>query len=42
MGATDKGEAEASEKLLCEHMCLENEVCIQAAKLAPILVVDWG
>ena len=34
--------AEASEELLCEHMCLENEVHVQAAKLAPMHVVDWG
>ena len=42
MGATDRGEAEASEELLCEHMCLQNESCVQAAKLAPMHVVDWG
>ena len=42
MGATDRGEAEASEELLCEHMHLENEAQIQAAKLAPLHVVDWG
>ena len=42
MGATDRGEAEASEELLCEPVCLENEACVQAEKLAPMHVVDWG
>ena len=42
MGAADRGEAEASEELLCEHVCLENEVHVQTAKLAPMHVVDWG
>ena len=42
MGATDRGKAEASKELLCEHMHLENEVHVQAAKLAPMHVVDWG
>ena len=42
MGATDRGKAEASEELLCEYICLENEACVQAAKLAPMHVVDWG
>ena len=42
MGATDREEAEASEELLCEHVCLENEAHVQAAKLAPMHVVDWG
>ena len=40
MGATDRGKAEASKELLCEHMCLENEACVQAAKLAPTHVVN--
>ena len=40
MGATDRGEAEASKELLCEHVCLENEACVQAAKLASIHIVD--
>ena len=40
--ATDRGEAEASEELLCEHVCLENEACVQAAKSAPRHIVDWG
>ena len=42
MGAADRGKAEASEELLCEHVCLVNEVHVQAAKLAPMHVVDWG
>ena len=42
VGAVDRGEAEASEELLCEHVHLENEACVQAAKLAPTHVVDWG
>ena len=42
LGATDRGEAEAREKLLCEHMCLENEVHVQATKLEPMHIVDWG
>ena len=42
MGATDSGKVEASKELLCEHMCLENEACVQAAKLAPMHTVDWG
>ena len=42
MGAVDRGEAEASKELLCEHVCLENEAHVQAAKLASMHVVDWG
>ena len=42
MGATHRGKAEASKELLCEHVCLENEACIQAAKLALMHVLDWG
>ena len=38
---TDQGKAEANEELLCEHVHLKNEVQVQAAKLAPIHVVDW-
>ena len=41
-GTMDQNEAEANEKLLCEHVHLENEVHVQAAKLAPMHVVDWG
>ena len=32
MGATDREEAEVSEELLCEHVHLENEAHVQAAK----------
>ena len=42
VGAPGKGEAEASEELLCEHIHLENEACIKAAKLMPMHEVDWG
>ena len=42
IGAPGRGEAEAGEELLCEHVHLENEVCIKVAKLAPMHVVDWG
>ena len=40
--AADRGEVKASEELLCKHVHLENEACVQAAKLAPIDIVDWG
>ena len=42
VGATDQGEAEANEELLCEHVHLENKMWVQAAKLAPMHMVDWG
>ena len=42
MGAMHRGKAEASKDLLCEHVCLENEVHVQAAKLTPMHIVDWG
>ena len=42
MGATDRGEVYASKELLCEHVHLENEAHVQAAKLAPMHIVDWG
>ena len=41
VGATDRGEAEANEELLYKHVCLKNEVCVQAVKLAPMHVMDW-
>ena len=41
-GAVDWSKVETNEELLCEHVCLEDEVRVQAAKLAPMLVVDWG
>ena len=37
----DRGEAEANESILCEHVHLADEVMVQAAKLAPMHVVDW-
>ena len=42
MGAIDRGEAEASEKLLCKHECLGNEAQVHAARMASMHVVDWG
>ena len=42
VGATDRDKAEANEELLCEHVHLENEGWLQAAKLAPMHMVDWG
>ena len=42
MGAADRGEVKASEELLCEHVCLENGMHVQAAKLALMHAVDWG
>ena len=42
VGAPDRGEAEASEELLCEHVRLENKACLKVAKLAPMHIVDWG
>ena len=42
VGAPDRGEAEAIEELLCEHVHLENKACIKVAKLAPMHIVDWG
>ena len=35
-------EAEASEELLCEHEHLGNEAWVQAARMAPMHIVDWG
>ena len=42
VGDVDWSEVEANEELLCEHVHLENEAWVQAAKLAPIHIVDWG
>ena len=39
--AADRGEAKASEELLEEHECLSQEVRVQAAKLAPMHIIDW-
>ena len=41
IGAADQSEAKANETLLCEHICLEDEVKVQAAELAPMHVVNW-
>ena len=41
MGATDRGEVEANESLLCKHVHLADEARVQAMKLAPMHVVDW-
>ena len=42
VGAADRGEAEASEELLCEHEHLRNKAQVQAARMAPMHIVDWG
>ena len=42
VGATDQGKAEANKELLCKHVHLENEVQVEAVKLAPMHMVDWG
>ena len=42
IGALGRGDAEAGEEFLCEHVCLENEAHIKVVKLAPMHVVDWG
>ena len=42
IGALGRGEAEAGEELPCEHVLLENEVCIEVAKLAPMDIVNQG
>ena len=39
--AADRDEAKASEELLGEHEHLSQEVRVQAAKLAPMHIVDW-
>ena len=41
MCATDGGEAEADESLMCKHVCLTDEARVQAVKLVPMHVVDW-
>ena len=41
IGAVDWSEVEANEELLCEHVCLQDEVRVQAAKLAPMHMVGW-
>ena len=42
VGTVDRSEVDANEELLCEHVHLENEAQVQAAKLAPMHVVEWG
>ena len=42
IGAPGRGETEAGQELLCEHVCLENEAHVKAVKLAPMHVVDWS
>ena len=42
VGVADRGEAKASEELSEEHECLSQEVQVQAAKLSPMHMVDWG
>ena len=41
IGAADHSETKANEALLCEHVHLVDEVRVQAAKLAPMHVVNW-
>ena len=41
IGTTDRSKAEANEALLCKHAYLVDEVRVQAAKLAPMHVVNW-
>ena len=42
VGAVDRGEAEASEELLCKHEHLGNEAWVQGARMAPMHIMDWG
>ena len=42
VGAADWGEVRVSEELLEEHEHLSREARVQAAKLAPIHIVDWA
>ena len=42
VGAADQGEVIASKDLLEEHERLSQEVRVQAAKLAPMHIVDWA
>ena len=42
IGAIGWSEIEANKELLCEHVHLEDEARVQAAKLVPMHVVDWG
>ena len=42
VGVANRGEAKASEELLEEHERLSQEARVQAAKLEPMHIVDWG
>ena len=42
MGAVDRGEAEVSKELLGKHECLGNEAQVQATRMVPMYIVDWG
>ena len=42
MGAADQSKDKANEELLGKDVHLENEACVQAVKLAPMYLVDWG
>ena len=39
--AANQAEVRAREELLEEHECLSQEVRVQAAKLAPMCIIDW-
>ena len=41
VGAADQGEARVHQELLEEYEHLSQEVRVQAAKLAPMHIVDW-
>ena len=41
IGAVDQSQAKANEALLCEHVHQDDEVRVQAAKLASMHVVNW-
>ena len=41
IGAADHSEANANEALLHKHVCLMDEVRVQATRLAPMHVVNW-
>ena len=42
VGAANRSEAKASEELLKEHEHLSQEARVQAMKLEPMHIVDWG
>ena len=42
VGAANRGEAKASEELLEEHERLSQDARVQAAKLEPMHIIDWG